>query len=86
VVIFGYIAIGSECMGRNEGILARGPEGYFLRWILHDWSDKYALKILRALIPAWTSLDPIPLHGFASCSARFAALLERHSSCILYGE
>ena len=25
---------------------------YFLRWILHDWSDKYALKILRGIIPA----------------------------------
>jgi len=25
---------------------------YFLRWILHDWADKYAIKVLRALIPA----------------------------------
>lgn len=25
---------------------------YLLRWILHDWSDTYCLKILRALIPA----------------------------------
>ena len=25
---------------------------YILRWILHDWSDKYAAQILRALIPA----------------------------------
>ena len=25
---------------------------YFLRWILHDWSDKYCIRILRALIPA----------------------------------
>ncbi|PYH75474.1 putative Sterigmatocystin 8-O-methyltransferase [Aspergillus uvarum CBS 121591] len=25
---------------------------YFLRWILHNWSDKYCIKILRALIPA----------------------------------
>lgn len=30
----------------------KGAEVYMLRWILHDWSDKYALKILRALIPA----------------------------------
>jgi hypothetical protein len=29
-----------------------GAEVYFLRWILHDWSDKYAIKILQALIPA----------------------------------
>ena len=25
---------------------------YFLRWILHDWSDKYAVMILQNLIPA----------------------------------
>lgn len=25
---------------------------YCLRWILHDWSDKYAARILDALIPA----------------------------------
>ena len=25
---------------------------YFLRWVLHDWSDKKAISILRNLIPA----------------------------------
>lgn len=25
---------------------------YFFKWIFHDWSDKYCIKILRALIPA----------------------------------
>ncbi|KAF2474448.1 S-adenosyl-L-methionine-dependent methyltransferase [Lindgomyces ingoldianus] len=25
---------------------------YFYRWIFHDWSDKYCVKILRNLIPA----------------------------------
>ena len=25
---------------------------YVLRWVLHDWSDTYAVKILQALIPA----------------------------------
>ena len=25
---------------------------YFLRWIFHDWSDKYCIDILRNLIPA----------------------------------
>lgn len=25
---------------------------YFLRWVLHDWSDTYCVKILRCLIPA----------------------------------
>jgi len=30
----------------------KGAEFYFLRWILHDWSDKYAMKIIQSLIPA----------------------------------
>lgn len=25
---------------------------YYFRWIFHDWSDKYSIKILKALIPA----------------------------------
>ncbi|KAL9012653.1 MAG: hypothetical protein Q9173_002592 [Seirophora scorigena] len=25
---------------------------YYFRWILHDWSDKYCIKILRSLVPA----------------------------------
>lgn len=25
---------------------------YFFRWILHDWSDKYAVRILKNLVPA----------------------------------
>lgn len=27
----------------------KGAEVYILRWVLHDWSDTYAIKILRAL-------------------------------------
>ncbi|KAL8856172.1 MAG: hypothetical protein Q9178_007210 [Gyalolechia marmorata] len=30
----------------------KGADIYLLRWILHDWSDKYAARILQALIPA----------------------------------
>lgn len=30
----------------------KGADVYFLRWILHDWSDKYAIQILRSLVPA----------------------------------
>jgi chemotaxis methyl-accepting protein methylase len=30
----------------------KGADVFLLRWILHDWSDKYAIKILRALAPA----------------------------------
>lgn len=30
----------------------QGADVYFFRWILHNWSDKYCVKILKALIPA----------------------------------
>jgi hypothetical protein len=30
----------------------QGADVYFLRAIIHDWSDKYAIAILKALVPA----------------------------------
>ncbi|KAI9664064.1 MAG: hypothetical protein M1821_007555 [Bathelium mastoideum] len=30
----------------------KGADVYLLRWILHDWSDKYSIKILQGLVPA----------------------------------
>lgn len=30
----------------------RDADVYYFRWIFHDWSDKWAVKILRQLIPA----------------------------------
>lgn len=33
----------------------QGADVYFFRWILHNWSDKYCVKILRALRPALKS-------------------------------
>lgn len=28
---------------------------YFFRYTIHDWSDTYAIRILKALVPALTS-------------------------------
>ncbi|KAL8723965.1 MAG: hypothetical protein Q9166_008201 [cf. Caloplaca sp. 2 TL-2023] len=30
----------------------KGADVYYFRWIFHDWSDKYCIKILQNLIPA----------------------------------
>lgn len=30
----------------------QGADVYLFRWIFHNWSDKYSIKILRNLIPA----------------------------------
>lgn len=30
----------------------KGADVYFLRWVMHNWSDKYCLLLLQALVPA----------------------------------
>jgi len=30
----------------------KGADVYFFRWIFHNWSNKYSIRILRGLIPA----------------------------------
>ncbi len=40
----------------------KGAEVYLLRWILQDWSDKYAIRILQALIPALKVGSKIVVH------------------------
>lgn len=30
----------------------KAADVYLFRWILHDWSDKYCVKILQSLVPA----------------------------------
>lgn len=30
----------------------KAADVFFLRWVLHNWSDKYCLRILRALVPS----------------------------------
>ena len=30
----------------------KGAEVYLFRWIMHNWSDKYCIKVLQQLIPA----------------------------------
>jgi hypothetical protein len=42
----------------------KGADVYLLRWILHDWSDKYAIRILRALIPALEKRSKIVVHEY----------------------
>ena len=41
-----------------------GAEVYLLRWILHDWSDEYAIRILRALVPALKNGSRVLIHEY----------------------
>ena len=42
----------------------RGAEVYFFRFILHNWSDKYATIILRNLIPAMKDGARVVIYEF----------------------
>ena len=36
----------------TEQAVTKAPEVYLFRWIFHNWSDGYCIKILRSLIPS----------------------------------
>jgi len=40
----------------------RGADVYYMRWIMHNWSDKYCILILRGLIPALKNGARILIH------------------------
>ena len=40
----------------------RGAQVYYIRWCLHNWSDKYAIEILRCLIPAMEDGARVVIH------------------------
>lgn len=42
----------------------KNADVYLLRWILHDWSDKYSIQILRALVPALKHDARIVIHEY----------------------
>ncbi|KAK8017139.1 O-methyltransferase [Apiospora marii] len=50
------LRLGDRCSFMAHDLFApqpvKGADVYFLRWVLHNWSDKYCLLILRALVPA----------------------------------
>ncbi len=54
------VSLPSEFEGRVEFMghdffteqTLQGPEVFLFRWIMHNWSDRYCVKILQNLIPA----------------------------------
>lgn len=47
----------------------KGAQVYFFRWIMHDWSDKYACKILRSLVPAMRDGSRVVLYEWLLADA-----------------
>ncbi|MCJ1244507.1 hypothetical protein MMC30_001705 [Trapelia coarctata] len=58
----------------------RGADVYFFRWILHNWSDKYCLRILRALIPALTKGARVIAYEYVLLDGAETRLTEKHKS------
>ena len=63
----------------------QGADVYFLRWILHDWSDLYAVRILRALIPglrdgAWVVLNETLLAEHTGSTSLYDQRLPRYAT------
>ena len=42
----------------------KGADIYFFRFILHNWSDKYSIEILRNLLPAMKSGSRVVIYEF----------------------
>ncbi|CAH0038144.1 unnamed protein product, partial [Clonostachys solani] len=58
--VISQLSVPPELAGRVRGMAhdfltpqpVVGADVYLLRWVMHDWSDKYCVLILRALVPA----------------------------------
>ena len=48
----------------EEHALKKAPDAYLFRWIFHNWSDKYCVKILRNLIPSLEHGTRVLIHEF----------------------
>ena len=48
----------------TELAVKKAPEVYFFRWIFHNWSDGYCIKILRSLIPSLSDHTRILIYEF----------------------
>lgn len=58
--------------------LVRGGNIDFLRWILHGWSDNYAVRILKGLVPAMKGGSKVVLFMFLLRDGPEARWTEKH--------
>lgn len=48
----------------EQGKVQKAPDVYLFRWILHNWSDGYCVKILRNLIPSLEEGTRVVIYEF----------------------
>lgn len=61
----------------------RVADAYFMRWILHNWSDKYAVKILQSLIPVLKNGSRVILFEHLIPSEPETLISEKHGPCVI---
>ena len=57
--------------------MKKAPEVYFFRWILHNWSDGYCIKILRSLIPSLSNDTRILIYEYVINDEPATSLTEK---------
>ena len=58
---------------------------YLFRWIFHDWSDKYSIRILKALIPALKPGARIVVHEYVLPKPGTIPLLQERALRFVFG-
>ena len=57
---------------------------YFFRFILHNWSDKYAAKILEKLIPAMKDGSRVVIYEFLPDEVANTSWTQKQKRCVFY--
>ena len=56
---------------------------FFMRWVLHNWSDKYAVSILKSLVPAMKEGSRVILFEYLLDSEPETAVTEKHGRWVV---
>ena len=56
----------------------KGAEVYFFRWILHDWNDENAIRILQGLVPAMKDGSRVMLYEVLLADGPETRCTEKH--------
>lgn len=64
----------------------QGADVYFFRFILHNWSDMYAVRILRNLIPSMKHGSKVVIYEFVPSEVATTSWTQKQSRYVFCGE
>ena len=82
----GKVALPKELNGRIEFVahdffteqaIEKAPEVYLFRWIFHNWSDGYCIKILRSLVPSMREETRVLIYEYVVSDEPVTSLTEK---------